>query len=169
MKRAFFLLALLPYLAQAQPSLQQQIETVRQAEVSEQQAQARAHAAAVAEEKKRAAQKAEEQRQEQERIDAAMAAKNAEIQSDKKRDQAFEDKVRDMQLEDAKLDLDMKRAKVNRANDYIEQELKAQAADTDVVQSRADVARNIADGAKEKMKSEGKAEERKAGGSWWPW
>lgn len=168
MKRYLLPFLLLPSLAQAQ-SLQEQIESVHRVEVNRQRTEDAARTKAAAEEQKRAAQKAEQERQERARVDAAIAAKNVELHSDKQRDQLFEDKVRDMQLEDAKLDLEMKRAKVNRANDYIEQELKAQAADTDVVQSRADVARNIADGAKEKMKSEGKAEERKAGGSWWPW
>ncbi len=90
----------------------------------------------------------------------------AEIAADKKRDQDYEDQLRQLELENRKLELEAKRARVNRANDFLDQELKERAAQTDVIQSEADARRNISTGTKELLQSEGKARESKAD-SWW--
>ncbi|EFB9862418.1 hypothetical protein CV519_004464, partial [Escherichia coli] len=63
-------------------------------------------------------------------------------------------------------ELQAKAARVQRENDFIEQELKERAAKTDVIQSEADANRNISTGSKDLLQSEGKAREKKAS-SWW--
>lgn len=99
---------------------------------------------------------------EQKRVDAKAAAQRAVREKAKKRDQAHEDKLRDMQVEDVALDLEAKRARVKRTNDFVDLELKQKAAQTDVIQSEADSARNISSGIGENLKSAGRAEEIKA-------
>lgn len=59
-----------------------------------------------------------------------------------------------------------KRAVVKRTDEFIDRDLKQKDASTDVIQSGADAIRNLSDGKKEKMKSEGRAEEKKARGFW---
>ncbi|HCR5563817.1 TPA: DUF5384 family protein, partial [Shigella flexneri] len=46
--------------------------------------------------------------------------------------------------------------------EFIDQELKHKAAQTDVVQSEADANRNMTEGGRDLMKSVGKAEENKS-------
>ncbi|EMB2600384.1 DUF5384 family protein, partial [Salmonella enterica subsp. enterica serovar Cerro] len=55
-------------------------------------------------------------------------------------------------------------ARVKRENEFIDQELKNKAAQTDVIQSNADSNRNMSEGGRDLMKSEGKAREKKASG-----
>ncbi len=139
---------------------EQQAEDARK-ELIRQQAQAerirreKAASAAAAREKQRVA--AENERR---------AKREAELANDKKRDQAYEDELRKLQLESMKLELQAKAARVQRENDFIEQELKERAAKTDVIQSEADANRNISTGSKDLLQSEGKAREKKAS-SWW--
>jgi hypothetical protein len=61
-------------------------------------------------------------------------------------------------------ELDMAKAKAKRANDFIDAQLKRDAAETDVVQSAADASRNVTSGVKNLMTSEGKAKETAADG-----
>lgn len=103
------------------------------------------------------AQKIAEKKQAQ--LASENAAKHAETLQDKKRDQSYEDELRQLEIEERKLELAAKKAKVNRANDYIDQELKSQAAQTDVVQSQADAARNVSKGTEDLMRSTGRAKE----------
>jgi hypothetical protein len=150
---------LLPMQALAQQSLQDQINAVNQVQENrvfeEQQAMQREKAeldrmrsnAIKSAERKRAA------------IAAANAAKHAEAMKDKQRNQAYEDELRQLELEDKKLDITGKKAKVARTNEYIDQELKSQAAQTDVVQSAADANRNVSKGTEDLMRSTGRAKE----------
>ncbi|EKI7040968.1 TPA: DUF5384 family protein [Escherichia coli] len=130
-------------------------ELIRQQVQAERVRREKTAAAAAAREKQRIA--AENERR---------AKREAELANDKKRDQAYEDELRKLQLESMKLELQAKAARVQRENDFIEQELKERAAKTDVIQSEADANRNISSGSKELMQSEGKAREKKAN-SWW--
>lgn len=68
------------------------------------------------------------------------------------------------QLRDSetKLALAKEEARVKRENEFIDQELKHKAAQTDVVQSEADANRNMTEGGRDLMKSVGKAEENKS-------
>ncbi|PNK93112.1 hypothetical protein CEQ28_023510 [Hafnia alvei] len=50
----------------------------------------------------------------------------------------FESKLRDIELQRAQLQLKMEQAKADRTNEYIDQELKRDQAETDVVKSQAD-------------------------------
>ena len=133
-KRALVLLAFLvtPFSVMAQ-SLQDQINAV-DAAVTEQQAG-----------------EAKEHKRQQANLAAQRAAREQR-----------ENKLRDMQVESMSLDLDAKRARVKRSNEFVDQELKRQAAETDVIQSEADANRNISSGIGENLKSHGRAAETKA-------
>lgn len=78
------------------------------------------------------------------------------------RDEKFEDEARALALEEKRLELEARKAKVARTNEYIDAELRAQAASTDVVQSEADATRNVSSGAKVMMESSGEAEVNKS-------
>ena len=85
---------------------------------------------------------------------------------EQRRNQAYIDRVRNTRLQESDLDLQVKKAKVARVNEYIDQDLKGEAAINDVIQSNADATRNISEGAKEKLKSDGRANEKRAKGFW---
>ncbi|XEV14967.1 DUF5384 family protein (plasmid) [Vibrio alginolyticus] len=93
----------------------------------------------------------------------ANETKDAERLADKYRDQSFEDELRKMQLEEMKLEL-AKKARVERENEVIDAELSHAEATTDVIQSKADSNRNISQGVKSALESEGKAKEEEASG-----
>lgn len=86
---------------------------------------------------------------------------DAEASQDKKRDQGYEDELRSLEIQKQKLALAKEEARVKRENDYIDQELKSKAAQTDVTQSEADANRNMSEGGRDLMQSVGKAEEKK--------
>ena len=79
-----------------------------------------------------------------------------------KRDQSYEDELRSFRDSETKLALAKEEARVKRENEFIDQELKQKAAQTDVVQSEADANRNMTEGGRDLMKSVGKAEENKS-------
>lgn len=87
---------------------------------------------------------------------------DAEATADKKRDQSYEDELRSLEIQKQKLALAKEAARVKRENEFIDQELKHKAAQTDVVQSEADANRNMTEGGRDLMKSVGKAEENKS-------
>lgn len=110
-----------------------------------------------AEANRRAAIASAERKAHRERIEA-------ELKADKNRDQKYEDELRKLEIEKQKLALAREEARVKRENEFIDQELKNKTAQTDVIQSHADSNRNISEGGKDLMKSEGKAREKEAGG-----
>lgn len=112
-----------------------------------------------------AAASAERQRQRNAAAAAERSRMIAEQQADKKRDQNYEDEMRQLQIEQQKLALKRESARVARENEYIDQDLKSRAAHTDVVQSEADANRNISQGGKTLLQSEGEARVKKAS-SW---
>jgi hypothetical protein len=83
--------------------------------------------------------------------------KDALSYADKKREQDYEDKRRDLLLR-------KEEARLKRENDFIDQELKEKAANTDVVQSKADVNRNLSSGQKTLLEKVGEAEVKKNSG-----
>ena len=115
--------------------------------------QRRANAQAAA--NKRAATAAANKKARQDKLDA-------EASADKKRDQSYEDELRSLEIQKQKLALAKEEARVKRENEFIDQELKHKAAQTDVVQSEADANRNMTEGGRDLMKSVGKAEENKS-------
>ncbi|HBC3987621.1 TPA: DUF5384 family protein [Vibrio parahaemolyticus] len=130
---------------------------------AEKQRQAQEQAAALA---KANAEKAQAERMaklKEQRL--ANETKDAERLADKYRDQSFEDELRKMQLEEMKLELARKKARVERENEVIDAELSHAEATTDVIQSKADSNRNISQGVKSALESEGKAKEEEAS-SW---
>ncbi|TKW60852.1 MAG: hypothetical protein DI628_08160 [Blastochloris viridis] len=149
---------LLPFAGFAQ-SLQDQITAVdsviSQQTAEEEARQLKAEKQAAAREANRRAAQAQE-----------AARVRAEKSADKQRAQGYEDKLRALELEEMSLNLEAKRARAKRADDFVEQELKAQAAQTDVLQSEADATRHISSGIGENLKSKGRAEESKAK-AWW--
>ncbi|MEO3991749.1 DUF5384 family protein [Pseudocitrobacter cyperus] len=174
MKKIFLFIALSALSGNAlSSSLQDQLSAVAQAEQQgkaeeqkrhddwvaernkeiQQEKQRRANAAAAA--NKKAAAAAAERQARQDKLDAEAA-------KDKHRDQSYEDELRSLEIQKQKLALAKEEARVKRENEYIDQELKHKAAQTDVVQSEADANRNISEGGRDLMKSAGKAEENKS-------
>lgn len=156
-------------------SLQEQLASVAQAEQQGKAEEQRLLDAQM--EKKRLALKAHNERvAAQAAAKAAAAAKvaaenraikekvAAEAYADKKRNQGYEDSLRDLEIQKQKLALAREEARVKRENDFIDQELKSKAAQTDVIQSHADANRNISEGGRDLLQSEGKAREKDAGG-----
>ncbi|ENT9582972.1 DUF5384 family protein [Salmonella enterica] len=152
-------------------SLQDQLAAVAQAEQQgkneenrqrdalqakrDQEAQQEANAAAVAKQRAKAAEAERKARQ------AKLAAEAAQ---DKARDQSYEDELRRLEIQKQKLALAREEARVKRENEFIDQELKSKAAQTDVIQSHADANRNLSEGGRDLLQSEGKAREKKASG-----
>jgi hypothetical protein len=100
------------------------------------------------------------------RIAAANArarARETERLKDKSRDQNYEDQLRALNIDKQKLELQQLAARTAHENEFIAQDLKQQAAQTDVTQSQADANRNLSQGKQAQMISEGKAQEVKAG------
>lgn len=175
MKKSILALLLIASVPSFASSLQDQLSAVAQAEqqgkMEEQRArdlyqekvtkEARAaqqrRAAAVAEQNRKAAAIAAERKQQLER-------QNQERLTDKKRDQSYEDELRSLEIQKQKLALAREEARVKRENEFIDQELKNKAAQTDVIQSNADANRNMSEGGKQLMISSGKAEEKKSSG-----
>ncbi|EBB5174560.1 hypothetical protein FGT65_22815 [Salmonella enterica subsp. enterica serovar Cerro] len=114
-------------------------------------------ASAVAEANRKAAIASAEKKARREKIEA-------EVKADKTRDQGYEDELRSLEFQKQKLALAREEARVKRENEFIDQELKNKAAQTDVIQSNADSNRNMSEGGRDLMKSEGKAREKKASG-----
>jgi len=69
-----------------------------------------------------------------------------------------EDEDRALDIEERKLKLQELKAKADRANDYIDADLRSSAAQTDVVQSKADATRNVSTGTKALLEDTGKAD-----------
>ncbi|APR93815.1 hypothetical protein PATSB16_04710 [Pandoraea thiooxydans] len=88
----------------------------------------------------------------------------AAAEADKKRAQAYQDQLRSLQIEREQLQLQAMKARVARANDFIDQELRQDAAQTDVVQSRADANRALSQGTKSLLEDTGKARVKNASG-----
>jgi len=153
------MIGLLPLTGMAQSSLQEQINAVDSV-ISQQAADEEARVLKL---QKRAAAQDAARRAAREKEAARIHAEKA---AEKKREHGYEDKLRDLRLEEMSLDLEAKRARAKRADDFVEQELKAQAASTDVVQSEADATRHISSGIGENLKSKGRAEESKANKFW---
>lgn len=132
----------------------------------EKQRKAQEQAAAVAKANAEKAQKAQAERMarlKEQRL--ATETKEAERLADKYRDQSFEDELRKMQIEEMKLELARKKARVEREDEVIDAELSHAEATTDVIQSKADSNRNLSQGVKSALESEGKAKEEEAS-SW---
>ena len=140
------------------------ISAVAAAESSGQQAEERAAAKIRAAAQARARAKEIAQAKEHEKQEAIRQREYDNYMADKKRDQSYEDELRKLELEERKLELTRKKARVSREDDFIDQELKREAAKTDVIQSDADAARNLSGGAKSLLEKEGEARVKKESG-----
>jgi Family of unknown function (DUF5384) len=170
MRRALFTLALvgaIPSGALAQ-TLQDQINSVYQAQQQEEARQRAAYDAQQAElRRERQGQIAAERA----RIAAAEALQKhraEEAQADKQRNQAYDDQLRELNLERQKTALEAEKARAARENDYINADLAHRSAETDVVKSEAertrseaDANRNISAGVKSYLDQSGLAEVKK--------
>lgn len=168
--------------SQAQPSLEDQISAVNNAhqtlkiEEAERKAeQARQAQERAALERERSTQQEAEYRKDQMKLKAesdakakakAIAAQDAakrkdeERLKDKSRNQSFEDELRQIAIEERRIEIAEKKAKAARVNEFLDQDLNRQKAQTDVVQSEADSTRNLSEGAKDMMKGVGKGAEK---------
>lgn len=121
-----------------------------------QQAQAEQRRADEARERASAAARAKEQA----RVEQLAAARQAR----EAKDEAYQDQLRDLELQQKKLELQAQQTAVNRENDMIDQKLKHDAAETDLVQSKADANRNLSQGEKTLLQDSGTAKVKKASG-----
>jgi hypothetical protein len=162
-------------IAASQTSLGDQIGSVNQVqqqrEAAEQAGRDSAYAAQQAEQQRRdaaqqqaesdrKAQLAREQRQRDEDRAAALAlAKKREAAqaAEHAKDKQYQDEVRALQLERQRLLVQAEKARVDRANDFINAEIKHQNTETDLVQSQADANRNISSGEKVLLEKTGEA------------
>jgi len=163
--RAFLLIAgMVLGTAAAAADLQTQINAVHQAELG-QQAERRAEVEYIMREQWAAWQfEYDHWLAEKRRIEAARSAREAERRADKRRDQSYEDELRRLDIEERKLRLTQLKARTDRSRDFLDQELHGEAARTDEIQSRADANRNLSEGGKALMRSEGAAREKEASG-----
>lgn len=154
-------------------SLQDQLSAVAQAEQQGVNEEKKQHDDWVAERNKQIQQDKQRRANAQAAANKKAAAANAERQArqdkrdaeasmDKKRDQGYEDELRSLEVQKQKLALAKEEARVKRENEFIDQELKSKAAQTDVTQSEADANRNISEGGRDLLQSEGKAREKKS-------
>lgn len=81
-----------------------------------------------------------------------------DARASRKRDQDYEDQVRSLDLQERALKIEAERKVVSRSNEYINRDLAQQDAQTDLVRSQADQARNISAGAKTLLEDTGTAE-----------
>lgn len=95
------------------------------------------------------------------RLDKLAAARQAR----EAKDESYQDQLRDLDLQQKKLQLQAQQTAVNRENDMIDQKLKHDAAETDLVQSKADANRNLSQGEKTLLQDSGTAKVKKAS-SW---
>jgi hypothetical protein len=150
-------------------TLQDQINSVYQAQQQEEARQRAAYEAQQAEmrRERQAAIAAENAR-----TAAAVAAqkqREAAALADKQRNQGYEDQLRELNIERQKTSLEAEKARVARENDYINADLAHRSAETDVVKSEAertrseaDANRNVSSGVKNYLDQSGLAEVRKS-------
>jgi len=145
-------------------------EQARQADIARQQYEAQQQA-----EKRAAQQRAQQQKIQAEQLaiqkqreaaaEEAARERKYEQQKDKDREQAYQDKLRQQEIEAREADLAMKKAKAKRADDFAEQALNREKAQTDVIQSEADATRNISEGSKNLQTGQGQGA-AKANSGW---
>jgi hypothetical protein len=90
--------------------------------------------------------------------------KAAEAYADKKRDQDYDDQLRAFDIQEKTLKLQAEKTRVARENDYIDQELKEKAANTDVIKSKADATRDVSSGTKTLLEKTGEADVKSQSG-----
>lgn len=149
--------------AREQAEIDAAIQRERQAQAAQERKQREQKAIA----RQQQAQKDQRAKEQQAKIDAQRAVEEQELLKDKERDQAYEDHLRKLAIEERQLEIEMQRSKVKRGDEYIDQELRARAAETDVMQSSADAVRSLSQGQKSLLEKEGESRVRKAGGDGW--
>jgi len=105
--------------------------------------------------------KAQEEANRQRAVEKAAAQRRATAQENARRQTRTEhrkDQDRALDLEERRLKLQVMKAKADRANEYVDAELRDNAAKTDVVQSHADALRTVSTGAKALLEDTGKAD-----------
>ncbi len=150
--------------ANSQQSLTDQInavDAVQEQRDSSQQAAQEAYERRISQQQKAAAALAA---QRQEAIAARNKQREEEALSNKKRDQAYEDQLRAIDLQEKTLKIEAEKARVARSNEYIDQELKEKAAQTDVIKSQADSNRDLSEGTKTLLEKTGDAEVKSQSG-----
>lgn len=135
---------------------QQQVEAAQQAAYQRQWEEQQAKAQARDEANRRARAAAQARAAEQAAAERkAVAQENTRLRT---RAEQQEDEDRALDIEERKLKLQTMKAKADRANDYIDADLRSSAAQTDVVQSKADATRNVSSGTKALLEDTGKAD-----------
>ena len=157
-----FALLAMPTLANQFDSLYQIEQQTKQAEAASEAVRIRQAAAERARDEARSAadrkQRAVAQQAVQQKALEQRKTQELEHKRVQTREEGFEDELRALELEERRLALQAKRARAARTNDYIDAELRDNAARTDVIQAEADSARNVTSGAKSLLEDTGKAE-----------
>ena len=157
-----FALLAMPTLANQLDSMYQLEQQTKQAEASSEAERIRQAAAERARDEARSAadrkQRAVAQQAVQQKALEQRKTQELEHKRVQTREEGFEDELRALELEERRLALQAKRARAARTNDYIDAELRDNAARTDVIQAEADSARNVTSGAKSLLEDTGKAE-----------
>ncbi|WP_338923410.1 DUF5384 family protein [Pseudomonas silesiensis] len=157
-----FALLAMPTLANQFDSLYQIEQQTKQAEAASEAERIRQAAAERARDEARSAadrkQRAVAQQAVQQKALEQRKTQELEHKRVQTREEGFEDELRALELEERRLALQAKRARAARTNDYIDAELRDNAARTDVIQAEADSARNVTSGAKSLLEDTGKAE-----------
>lgn len=155
----------------AQTNLTSQINAVNSAVVKEKQDEAAVRAAREAhmrqsrldqqhkaQIKERAAVAARTKEQDRlNRIEAQKQAREVQLES-------YQNQLREIDLQQKKLQLQTQQTRVSRENEAIDQQLKREAAKTDLIQAQADSQRNLSEGSKSLMEDVGKAKVKDSGG-----
>lgn len=150
---------------------QQQLTAIRQVEQQEQQRVDMEQQA----QQQRAAARVRQQNEAHARANKAAQQKKAEQQTlrnkqadivmgQEKKELSYQNELHDLDIQKRQLELQEAKAKAARTNDYIDQDLGRQKAETDVIQSQADANRNVSEGDKNISTSVGKAAENKSKG-----
>ncbi|GBQ11514.1 DUF5384 family protein [Swaminathania salitolerans] len=140
---------------QAQTALDAQIGAVANAEHEEQERYRRAYEAQVNAYKQEKAAREKRAAARQRSADARAREAAAAAAADKKRDQGYEDQMRALALEERRLKLQAAKTRIARENEFIDRELHEKDAETDVIKSHADAARNLSAGSKTLLEKKG--------------
>lgn len=133
-------------------------EQLHQVEVQHQQAQAAEQARAMAREEEARRAQGIAQARAAEQSAARRKAVAQEQARMRKRNEQQRDEEHALDIEERKLRLQAMKARTERTNEFIDAELRDSAAQSDVVQSKADALRNLSSGTKTLLEDAGKAE-----------
>ena len=147
MRRVLFTVALLGAIPPAAfgQTVQDQINSVYQAQQQEEARQRAAYDAQQAELRREHQSQLAAERARAAAAGALQKQREEAAQADKQRNQTYEDQLRELNIERQKAELQAEKARTDRETDFINADLARRGAETDVVKSQADRTRSEAD------------------------